>query len=417
MNAREARFPRAPEAPMRGSPGVPRLLVAIAREIQARGLVCSTAGNVSARCDGGMLITPTRRRPSVLEPDEIVHLDLDGRPVSESRHPPSLEWRLHAAVYRARPDVGGIVHTHSPHATARSFDQAPLLLETEERTYLGLDRIEVAAPAPAGSDELARGAVQALGARPAALLARHGVIGVGSDPEEAFQMCCLVEHQALIADAVARGTPSLRRAPEAATNVAIRTCVRLPVELRSGARVVADAFTFTGLRDGLEHIALGLGPYAHAEVPLVRPHSECLTGDAFGSQRCDCGPQLHESIERIAACGGYLLYLRQEGRGIGLYRKLDAYALQDDGLDTYQANRALGVPEDARDYGVAAQMLNVLGVSTVDLLTNNRDKVAQLRAHGVGVREVHTTSAFVNPVNARYLDAKTNRNSQTSAYA
>ena len=104
-------------------------------------------------------------------------------------------------------------------------------------------------------------------------------------------------------------------------------------------------------------------PAAAAPVPLVRPHSECLTGDVFGSQRCDCGPQLREAVERIADAGGFLLYLRQEGRGIGLYAKLDAYALQDAGLDTYEANVALGHGEDERDYTVAAQMLHALGVA------------------------------------------------------
>ena len=122
-------------------------------------------------------------------------------------------------------------------------------------------------------------------------------------------------------------------------------------------------------------------------VPLVRPHSECLTGDVFGSQRCDCGAQLREAVERIAEAGGYLLYLRQEGRGIGLYSKLDAYLLQDAGLDTYEANLALGHAEDERDYTSAAQMLAALDVNTVALLSNNPDKAAQLTRLGVTVTD------------------------------
>ncbi len=150
--------------------------------------------------------------------------------------------------------------------------------------------------------------------------------------------------------------------------------------------------TFDGLVDGREHLALGLGDRAaplapeRSAPPLVRPHSECLTGDVFGSQRCDCGPQLREAVERIADAGGFLLYLRQEGRGIGLYAKLDAYALQDAGLDTYEANLALGHGADERDYTVAAQMLHALGVGEVGLLSNNPDKADQLEALGVRVR-------------------------------
>jgi L-fuculose-phosphate aldolase len=165
----------------------------------ARGLVVSTAGNVSVRCAGGLLITPTRRHPDDLAPADLIPVALDRRGAHRCVGDPSLEWRLHAAIYRARPDVGAVVHTHSPHATARSFDRAPLLVETEERTYFDLERIDVADPAPAGSEELARAAVRALGSRPAALLARHGVVGVGQDPRDALDMCCLVEQQALIA--------------------------------------------------------------------------------------------------------------------------------------------------------------------------------------------------------------------------
>jgi GTP cyclohydrolase II len=193
------------------------------------------------------------------------------------------------------------------------------------------------------------------------------------------------------------------RPPEAA----IRTQVPVPLRFPDGWATTAVVSTFTGLADGREHLALALGdPPA---VPLVRPHSECLTGDVFASQRCDCGPQLREAVERIATAGGYLLYLRQEGRGIGLYAKLDAYALQDTGLDTYEANLALGHAADERDYTVAAQMLRALGVTRFSLLSNNPDKAAQLAGLGLGVVARIPTGAHVSPANLRYLSAKARR--------
>jgi GTP cyclohydrolase II len=191
----------------------------------------------------------------------------------------------------------------------------------------------------------------------------------------------------------------------------IRTQVALPLRFTDGYSTDARVFSFDGLVDGCEHLAFALGGYADlaaAErgVPLIRPHSECLTGDVFGSQRCDCGPQLREAVERIADVGGYLLYLRQEGRGIGLYSKLEAYALQDGGVDTYDANLALGHREDERSYVAAAQMLHALQVSRVTLLSNNPDKARQLRSCGVTVVAQVPTGVHVSDANVRYLETK-----------
>ncbi|GAB3596228.1 GTP cyclohydrolase II [Angustibacter peucedani] len=199
----------------------------------------------------------------------------------------------------------------------------------------------------------------------------------------------------------------------------VRTGVALPLRFADGYRTTARAITFDGLVDGREHLALELGdpraPRDPDDALLVRPHSECLTGDVLGSERCDCGAQLREAVERIADVGGYLLYLRQEGRGIGLYAKLDAYRLQDTGLDTFDANLALGFDEDERDYAVAAQMLRALGVERCALLTNNPHKVEQLTALGVDVTEQLPTRVHLSPANRRYLAAKAVRASHTLA--
>jgi GTP cyclohydrolase II len=185
-----------------------------------------------------------------------------------------------------------------------------------------------------------------------------------------------------------------------------RARVRVPLRFGDGYSVDAELVTFHGLTDGQEHVAVVLGDPAPGQVPLVRLHSECLTGDVFGSARCDCGPQLREAVERIAERGGVLLYLRQEGRGIGLYNKLDAYALQDQGLDTYEANAALGLPEDDRDYTAAAQMLRALDIDELDLLSNNPDKAGQLRDLGITVHDRVPTGVFTTAHNVRYLRAK-----------
>lgn len=201
-----------------------------------------------------------------------------------------------------------------------------------------------------------------------------------------------------------------RQRPEAIAptvpSAAVRTKVRIPLRFPDGYKTTADVFTFTGLADGKEHIALGLGDYTNAAMPLVRLHSECLTGDVFGSERCDCGPQLREAVERVASQGGYILYLRQEGRGIGLYAKLDAYALQDRGLDTYAANRALGHGDDERDYTAASQMLHTLGADRIRLLSNNPDKALQLDALGIEIEQRLPTDVHLSESNLRYLQAK-----------
>ncbi|MFC6152222.1 GTP cyclohydrolase II [Nocardioides yefusunii] len=190
----------------------------------------------------------------------------------------------------------------------------------------------------------------------------------------------------------------------------VRRAVKVPVEAPRMEREVADVLTFTGLLDSQEHLLLGFGGWreraAAGKTVEIRMHSECLTGDVFGSARCDCGPQLHEAMKALAENDGVLLYLRQEGRGIGLYNKLDAYALQDTGLDTYAANEALGHGADERDYTAAAQMLVAVGITDVDLLTNNPDKVAQLRSHGITVSHQVHTGVHANPSNVAYLRAK-----------
>ena len=186
-----------------------------------------------------------------------------------------------------------------------------------------------------------------------------------------------------------------------AQGVRLRNTVRIPI--RHG--VTASFLTFDGFDEPAEHFALRLGQ-SLPEVPLVRLHSECITGDVFGSQRCDCGPQLNDAIDMMAINGGLLVYPRQEGRGIGLRAKLDAYRLQDEGLDTYAANEALHLPADARDYRCAADMLKALGLTRIRLLSNNPDKRRQLEAHGITVTEQVPTATRLTAHNRDYLAAK-----------
>jgi GTP cyclohydrolase II len=197
----------------------------------------------------------------------------------------------------------------------------------------------------------------------------------------------------------------------------------LKVRAEVGIRIrrgEARFITFRGLAPREEHFALALGPPPGGPArpaPLVRIHSECITGDLFGSSRCDCGRQLDEALRRCRAEGGVILYLRQEGRGIGLYNKLDAYLLQERGLDTFAANRAMGLPADARSFDVAAAMLEAMGLTRVRLLTNNPSKVEALVNAGIAVEAVLPTGVYVTPENRPYLEVKARLTHHTMALA
>ena len=160
----------------------------------------------------------------------------------------------------------------------------------------------------------------------------------------------------------------------------------------------------------LDHVALILGDMSGPDPVLVRVHSECLTGDAFASLRCDCGAQLENAMKTIQDKGwGCLVYLRQEGRGIGLHAKIQAYNLQDRGVDTLEANLMLGHPADARDYGIASEILSTVGIERVNLMTNNPDKVAQLSEHGINVENRVPLVVGVGEGNLDYLATKASR--------
>jgi len=209
-----------------------------------------------------------------------------------------------------------------------------------------------------------------------------------------------------------RGGPAEARAATAdvmafgaGADLRIVSRARLPNRFAERGEIVA----FRADGDTAEHVALLIGSPS-GRPPLVRVHSECLTGDALGSLKCDCGPQLGDALAAIAASGwGILLYLRQEGRGIGLVNKLRAYALQDQGFDTVDANLRLGFADDERDFSVAARMLERLGQSRIRLLTNNPKKATALEAAGVSVAETVPLKAGEGPHNQAYLATKRDR--------
>ncbi len=240
---------------------------------------------------------------------------------------------------------------------------------------------------------------------------------LGDDTDSGRAAIALAKHAGLIpavyavphgaAGAVVEAcTAAALALPAQAARLHVSSRARLPLELAPDTQVVA----FRSADGGPEHLALLVGDPNPTTTVLARLHSACLTGDVLGSLKCDCGPQLHAALGAIAANpgGGILLYLQQEGRGIGLINKLRAYALQDQGFDTVDANTRLGFEPDERDFGIAAAMLAALGVRSVELLTNNPDKVAGLAAHGLEVtRRAHAMAPGEH--NQAYLATKRDR--------
>ncbi|MFV0574677.1 MAG: GTP cyclohydrolase II [Vibrio sp.] len=182
---------------------------------------------------------------------------------------------------------------------------------------------------------------------------------------------------------------------------------RVDFKVGSNSDIEAEILSFRGLKTDKEHVAIIFKSADKSDqTPLVRMHSECLTGDVFHSSRCDCGEQLDETVNRMGKEGGILLYLRQEGRGIGLYNKIDAYRLQSQGMNTYEANNHLGFGDDLRDFSEAAEMLKALGVEKIKLITNNPKKMKELQEFGIELEEVIPTHVHLKQGNESYLKAK-----------
>jgi 3,4-dihydroxy 2-butanone 4-phosphate synthase/GTP cyclohydrolase II len=213
------------------------------------------------------------------------------------------------------------------------------------------------------------------------------------------ELCAFAERHGIKMLTVAHLIEHRRRTEQLITKVA-----QAPIPTDYGEFVL---HVYESSVDSQHHVALVMGDVANGEPPLVRVHSECLTGDVFGSRRCDCGDQLHTAMDRIAREGrGVILYMRQEGRGIGLVNKIKAYALQDGGMDTVEANVHLGFPPDPRDYGIGAQILVDLGLHRLRLMTNNPTKRVGLEAFGLEIADMEKIQTPVHPENQRYLLTK-----------
>lgn len=194
--------------------------------------------------------------------------------------------------------------------------------------------------------------------------------------------------------------------------VSIRTIVSIPIKIR-GQTVKTQFITFYGLASQKEHFVIAFKDWEKNLNPMVRLHSECITGDIFSSLKCDCGPQLQEALIKLHENNGILIYMRDEGRGIGLYNKIDAYELQEQGLDTYAANLSLKLNADERNYKEAAQILIALNKTKICLFTNNPEKILQLKKNNIIISSVIPTQTHINDQNIKYLKTKKDKTNHT----
>jgi GTP cyclohydrolase II len=305
-------------------------------------------------------------------------------------------------------------------AALAAFGSGDVLISGERAVTLKLtNQRAAAAPGPVRLSNAANIVAEALAIADPALDLAHPLKGpfhtvpTGGDDAAAAAMT-MARHAGMLPAFFVRAAAGATETECDAADVAalldparleIAARARLPVEASESAEIVA----FRSPEEASDHVALIIGK-RDGQPPVVRLHSECLTGDVLGSLKCDCGPQLHAALHAMAdAPWGVLLYLRQEGRGIGLVNKLRAYALQDQGYDTVDANLRLGFPVEARDFAIAGRMLELLRIPRIRLMTNNPEKVARLEKEGVEVIERIPLALPTNPHNEHYLATKRGR--------